>query len=106
MGKTGLVIPTTDNLCRNRTIFVPAFKMKRGYSHTHLSIVDEVLEWIPTGENIHHLLSVSDGASAGIHRVDYSRDVNKLNAGIVCKKACANFMCDLYPGERDNGQNL
>lgn len=53
------------------------------HSHTHLSVVHKVLEWIATGELVHHLLAVGDGACARIQGVDHARDVDKLNAGKV-----------------------
>lgn len=37
-----------------------------GHSHAHLGVVDQVLQWVVTGEQVHHLLVVGDGARAGV----------------------------------------
>lgn len=40
--------------------------------HAHLSVVDQVLQWVVTGEQVHHLLMIGDGACAGVLRADHA----------------------------------
>lgn len=40
--------------------------------HAHLSIVDQILQWVVTGELVHHLLVIGDGSSAGVFRADHA----------------------------------
>lgn len=49
------------------------------HSHTHLCVVDQVLQWVSTRKEIDHLLSVSDGSSIWLLRVDQPRDVDRLH---------------------------
>ena len=53
------------------------------YSHTHPCVVDQVLQGVAAGEDVHHLLTVGNCVRAGIQGVDHPRYVNKLNAGEV-----------------------
>lgn len=40
--------------------------------HAHLSVVDQVLQWVVTGEQVHHLLVIGDGACAGVLGADHA----------------------------------
>lgn len=64
-------------------------------SHTHLGVVDQVLQRVVAGEQVHHLLVVGDGAGAGVLGTHHPRDGDVLNSGEVCKHSGPLLLCDL-----------
>lgn len=80
----------------------PTRKGGLGYSHSHLSVVDQVLEWIAAGEFVNHFLAVGDRSRTGVQRVDHARDVYKLNAGEIRKEPRTHLLSDLYQRERES----
>lgn len=48
-----------------------------------------------TGEQVHHLLVIGDGACAGVGGADHARDADILNAGEVRKHSGPLLLCDL-----------
>lgn len=63
--------------------------------HAHLSIVDQVLQWVAARELVHHLLVIGDGSCAGVLRANHARDVDVLNIGEVCKQSGSHLLSDL-----------
>lgn len=64
--------------------------------HTHLSIVDQVLQWVAAGEPVHNLLVIGDGSFAGILRANHAWDGDILNAGEICKLPISWLLSDLW----------
>lgn len=64
--------------------------------HAHLSIVDQVLQWVVAGELVHHLLVIGDGSWAGVLRTDHTWDGDVLDIREVCKYAGSSFLSDLW----------
>lgn len=64
--------------------------------HTGLCFISEVLEWVSAGVEVHQLLAIDNGGTTGIMGVEYPRDVNVLDLGVVWEHAGTGFLCDLF----------
>lgn len=65
------------------------------HSHTHLRVVDQVLQWVSAGKEVFHLLPVGDGSSIGVLSVDHPRDVHRLHTREVREQPRSHLLSDL-----------
>lgn len=65
------------------------------HSHTHLRVVDQVLQWVSTGEEVFHLLPVGDGSSIRVLSVDNPRDIHSLHTREVREQPRSHLLSDL-----------
>lgn len=49
------------------------------YSHSHFSVVEEILHWVLAGELVQYLRAIGDHTCRGVYRGYNARDVDVLD---------------------------